>query len=302
MKLFFLFIFSLFPALTALYAQELNCQVKVIAPNLQTTDPKVFETLQQAIFEFLNNRKWSSDNFKPEERIECSMLISVTQELSSDRFGGQITVQSNRPVFNSSYNSPMLYMVDKDFQFQYAQYQPLEYTDNQFTTNLTSVLAYYAYLIVGLDYDSYSSKGGMPYFQKANSIVTMAQSQNNIGPGWKSFENTRNRYWIINNLTNSKIEYIHTVIYQYHREGLDKMFESGDEARRPVNEALQLMTKLKDDAPNAMFTQVFLQAKGDELVNIYSKGTPQEKSQAVQILSSLDASNSAKYQQIMKSN
>jgi hypothetical protein len=302
MKLFFFFIFNLFLTLSASYAQELNCQVKVIAPNLQITDPKVFETLQQAIFEFINNRKWSADIYKPEERIECSMLISVTQEISSDKFGAQITVQSNRPVYNSSYNSPMLYMVDKDFQFQYAQYQPLEYSDNQFTSNLTSVLAYYAYLIVGLDYDSYSSKGGTPYFQKANSIVTSAQSQNNIGPGWKSYESIRNRYWIINNLTNNKLDYIHTVIYKYHREGLDKMFESSDEARKPVDDALQLMLKLKDDAPNAMFTQVFLQAKGDELVNIYSKGTPQEKSQAVQILSTLDASNSAKYQQIMKSN
>src|SRR6185295_6061769 len=123
MKPFLLFVFALFFALTAVQAQELNCQVKVIAPNLQTTDPKVFETLQQAIFEFINNRKWSADSYKSEERIECSMLISVTQEISSDRFGAQITVQSNRPVFNSSYNSPMLYMVDKDFQFQYAQYQ-----------------------------------------------------------------------------------------------------------------------------------------------------------------------------------
>ena len=302
MKLFFLFIFTVFLTLPALHAQELNCQVKVIAPNLQITDPKVFETLQQAIFEFMNNRKWSADTYRPEERIECSMLISVTTEISSDKFGAQITVQSNRPVYNSSYNSPMLYMADKDFEFQYAQYQPLEYSDNQFTANLTSVLAYYAYLIVGLDYDSYSLKGGMPYFQKANSIVTSAQGQNNIGKGWKSFDGTRNRYWIINNLTNAKLDYIHTIIYKYHRDGLDKMYESSDEARKPLDDALQLMTKLKDDAPNAMFTQVFLQAKGDELVNIYSKGTPQEKSQAVQILSTLDASNSAKYQQIMKSN
>jgi hypothetical protein len=283
-------------------AQELNCQVRVIAPTLQTTDPKVFETLQQSIFEFMNTRHWTSDNFKTEERIECSILISVTQEISSDRFGAQITVQSNRPVYSSSYNSPMLYLADKDFQFQYAQYQPLEYTDNQFTTNLTSVLAYYAYLIIGFDYDSFAEKGGNTVFQKANSIVTSAQSNNNAGPGWKSFESTKNRFWIINNLTNSKLDYVHTVIYKYHREGLDKMYESSDQARKPVSDALQILSKIKEDAPNAMFTQVFLQSKGDEIVNLYSKGSPQEKSSAVQILSSLDASNAAKYQQIMKNN
>src|ERR1043165_7382768 len=221
MKSLLVFLTIILAFTITLRAQELNCQVNVIAANLQTTDPKVFETLKQAVYEFMNNRKWSNDNYKPEEKIECSMLINITQEISSDKFGAQITVQSNRPVFNSSYNSPMLYLADKDFQFQYAQYQPLDYTDNQFTSNLTSVLAYYAYLIIGFDYDSFSPKGGMPYFQKANSIVTSAQSNNNAGPGWKSYESVRNRYWIVYNLTNSKLDYIHTVIYKYHREGLD---------------------------------------------------------------------------------
>lgn len=301
MKFLFFLIGSVL-ILTSAKSQELNCQVKVIAPTLQTTDPKVFETLQQSIFELMNNRHWTGDNFKTEERIECSILISVTQEISSDRFGAQITVQSNRPVFSSSYNSPMLYLVDKDFQFQYAQYQPLDYSDNQFTSNLTSVLAYYAYLIIGFDYDSFSEKGGSALFQKANSVVTSAQSNNSAGPGWKSFESTKNRFWIINNLTNSKLDYVHTVIYKYHRDGLDKMYENSDQARKPIDEALQLLSKIKEDAPNAMFTQVFLQSKGDEIVNLYAKANSQEKSSAVQILSSLDASNAAKYQAIMKGN
>ena len=283
-------------------SQELNCQVKVITPNLQTTDPKVFETLQQSIFEFMNTRKWTGDNFKPEERIDCSILISITQEISSDRFAAQLTIQSNRPAFNSSYNSPLLYLVDKDFQFQYAQFQLLEYNDNQFTDNLTSVLAYYAYIIIGLDYESFSPKGGAPWFSKANIIVTSAQSNNAAGPGWKSFDGIRNRYWLVANLTDPKLDYIHTVLYKYHREGLDKMYDGADQARKAVLEALNILSKIKTDAPTAMFTQVFCQTKGDELINIFSKGSPQEKPQVVQILSSLDPSNSSKYQTIMTAN
>lgn len=285
-----------------LVAQELNCQVRVIAPNIQSIDPKVFETLQQSIFEFMNNRKWTNGNYKPEEKIECSMLISITQEISSDKFNSQITIQSNRPVLNSSYNSPLLYIVDKDFAFQYAQFQALEFNDNQFQDNLTSVLAYYAYMIIGLDEDSFAPKGGGNEFQKANAIVTAAQSNAAAGPGWKAYDGTRNRYWLVNNLTNSKIDYIHEVIYKYHRGGLDKMYENSNDARKPILDALNIMNKLKEDAPNAMITQVFFQTKGDELVNIFSKATPQEKATAVQILTQLDASNSPKYQQIMKSN
>ncbi|MCS6916487.1 MAG: DUF4835 family protein [Chitinophagales bacterium] len=283
-------------------AQELNCNVKVLAPNLQATDPKVFETLEQSISEFLNNRRWTNDQFLPKERIDCSMLISITQEISSDRFAAQVTIQSSRPVYHSSYNSPLLYLVDKDFQFQYAQYQPLEYVENQFTSSLVAFLAYYAYVIIGLDYDSFSPKGGNPYFQRASQIVAMAQSANAAGPGWKSFEGTRNRFWLINNLTNPKLDYIHDMLYSYHRQGLDQMYEQTDKGRKAILDALTRFAKIRDDEPTAMFTQVFCQTKGEELVNIFSKGLPQEKSQAVQLLVSLDPSNAARYQQIMKAN
>jgi hypothetical protein len=196
----------------------------------------------------------------------------------------------------------MLYLVDKDFGFQYAQYEALEFSDNQYQSNLTSVLAFYAYIIIGLDEDSFAPKGGAAEFQKANSVVTAAQSQPTAGAGWKAYDGTRNRYWLINNLTNSKIDYIHGVFYSYHRMGLDKMYTNANDARKPITDALNTMSKLKDDAPNAMITQVFFQTKGDELVNIYSKATPPEKTQAVQILTTLDASDAPKYQQIMKSN
>lgn len=304
MRLSVVFCLALGALLSAATAkgQELNCTVKVLAPNLQATDPRVFETLEQSISEFLNNRRWTNDNFLAKERIDCSMLISITQEISSDRFAAQVTVQSSRPVFYSSYNTPLLYLVDKDLQFQYAQYQPLEYQENQFSSALVSFLAYYAYLIIGMDYDSFSPKGGNPYFQRASNIVSMAQSANAAGPGWKSFEGTRNRFWLINNLTNPKLDYIHDMLYKYHRQGLDQMYEQMDNGRKAVLEALTQFAKIRDDEPTAMFTQIFCQTKGEELINIFSKAPPQDKNQAVQILVSLDPSNAGRYQQILKSN
>jgi hypothetical protein len=299
MKRYFFLLAALLIAMGS-SAQELNCTVKVITAQLQVVDPKVFQTLQKSIFEFMNNRKWTNDNFTAGERIDCSILINVTQELSSDKFAAQITIQSNRPVHNAGYNSTLLKWADKDFQFQYAEYQPLEFSETTFGSNLTSVLAYYAYMIIGLDYDSFSPSGGTPHYQKAQNIVNAAQSS--AESGWKSYESIRNRYWLVNNLLNSKFEDMRTVIYKYHREGLDKMFENPEIGRKAISESLNLMNKVNEDAPNSMIMQVYLQGKSDELVNIYSKATPQEKSNAVQILSKLDASNSSKYQAIMKSN
>ncbi len=283
-------------------AQELNCHVKVLAPTLQQTDPKVFETLEQSIAEFMNRRRWTTDVFRPEERIECSMLLSITQELASDRFAAQVTIQSSRPVYHSSYNTPMLYIVDKDFQFQYAQYQPLEYNENQFSSSLTSFLAYYAYLIIGFDYNAFALKGGQPYFAKANTIVTIAQSNNEAGPGWKSFEGTRNRFWLINNLTNPKLDYIHQLMYQYHRQGLDKMYSSPDQGRKAILDALVLFSKIREDSPTAMFTQIFFQTKSEELIHLFSGAPASEKTQAVQLLTSLDPTNTQRYQSIGKAN
>lgn len=299
MKKYFFLLTLLCIAVTG-YAQELNCTVKVITAQLQTADPKIFQTLQKSIYEFMNNRKWTNDNFSTNERIECSILINITQEISSDKFGAQITIQSNRPVFSSGYNSTVLKWADKDFQFQYAEYQPLEFNENTYLSSLTSVLAYYAYTIIGFDYDSFSPSGGTVYYQKAQNIVNAAQSTSE--PGWKSYESIRNRYWLINNLLNTKFENVRIAMYKYHREGLDKMFENPDQGRKAITESINLLNKTNDDSPNSMILQVLLQAKSDELVNIYSKATPQEKSNAVQVLSKLDASNSSKYQAIMKSN
>jgi hypothetical protein len=280
-------------------AQELNCKVQVITAQLQTADPKIFQTLQKSVFEFMNNRKWTTDSYRSEERIECSMLINVTQELASDKFAAQITITSNRPVFNSSYQTTMFNWVDKDFQFQYAEYQTLEYNENTFVSNLTSVLAYYAYALIGLDYNSFGMKGGNPYFQKAQTIVNNAQVA--VEPGWKSYDGIRNRYWLIDNLlTNANLESIHTVLYRYHREGLDNMYENAEGSRKVITECLQLLNKMNEESPNSMIMQLFFLAKSDELVGIYSKAIPTEKATAVQLLVKLDATNAGKYQNILK--
>ena len=282
-----------------LSAQELNCNVKVIYPNLQTSDPKIFQTLETSIYEFMNNRKWTSDNFEQNEKIDCSLLINITEENGSDKFKAQVTIQSSRPVYNSSYKSTIFNWVDKDWNFQYAEYQPLEFNENSNLSNLTSMLSFYAYIMIGFDYDSYSLKGGNPYFQKAQKVVNNAQ--NSSDPGWKSYENLHNRYWLVANALDSKFDAIHQVYYNYHRMGMDNMYEKPEDSRKTITNSLNLLSKLHDDNPNAMILQVWFSSKADELVNIYSGATPTEKTAAVNLLAKLDPSNSVKYQNILKS-
>jgi energy-coupling factor transporter ATP-binding protein EcfA2 len=285
-----------------LYDKQKKCIVEAAFAGI-SDDVKQYLTMNDLdIEELLMLRRELSPTGKSRanERIECSILINVTQELSSDKFSAQLTVQSNRPVFNSSFNSTVLKWVDKDFQFQYAEYQPLEFNENTLLSNLTSILAYYAYTIIGLDNDSFAPSGGTPYYQKAQTIVNAAQSTPESG--WKSYDGTRNRYWLINNLLNTKLNNVRTVLYKYHRDGLDKMYENADLARKPITECLNLLNQMNDDVPNSMILQVFMQGKQEELMGIFSKATPQEKTAAVQTLSKLDPANSSKYQLIMSSN
>lgn len=267
---------------------------------LQTTDPSVFQTLQKSIYEFMNNRKWTTDHFKATERIDCNLLLNVTQELGDNNFGAQLTVTSSRPIFNSSYNSTVINWLDKDVQFNYQQYQTLDYNENGGNSNLVDVLVYYAYLFIGLDYDTFSPSAGTPYFKDAQDIVNRSQSLTQ--PGWKSFESTRNRYWLIDNLLNSRMSSMRDVLYQYHRTGLDHMYDNSDDSRKVITACLNTLSKFADQNPNTMVMQVFFNSKSDELVGIYSKALPGEKSEVLQILSKLDPSDATKYQQIMKEN
>ena len=280
-----------------LEAQELNCAVTVNAEKVTQTDPKIFKTLESSVFEFMNTRKWTDDAFKPEERIVCQILITVTEELSSDKFRAQASIVSRRPVYGSDYNSTLLNFQDKDFEFQYAEYQALEFNENQFTSNLTAMLAYYAYVIIGLDYDSFAPKGGDKYFLKAQTIVN--QASNVDAKGWKSNDGTRNRYWYINNIMDPKFAVMRDAFYQYHRQGLDNLYNDQVKPVSVITKALQTLDNINRTSPNSMIMQLFFSAKSDELLGLYSKATPTEKAKAVSYLTRLDPVNADQYQELL---
>ncbi len=283
---------------TSAFAQELKCSVKINTPKLQSTDPKVFQTLQKAIFEFYNNRKWTEDVFDVAEKIELNVIINVTDELGSDKFRLQMNIQSSRPVFNSSYNSTLLNWSDKDFVIQYVEYQPLDFSDDRYISNLTSVLAFYAYFAIGLDYDSFSPKGGSPYFDKAKNIVTLMQNYDE--EGWKPFEkNLKNRYWISENLSSSKNDVFHTVLYNYHRNGMDAMYQNAENGRAAITTSIKQIEKMYNDNPNSVLLTFFFASKSEELANIYTDGTPQERQQMSALLNRIDPANSKKYTKIL---
>jgi len=277
-------------------AQELNCQVSVLTPLIQESNKTVFETLQNQIRDFMNNRKWTGDNFENNERIECSMIINVTERVGTEDFKATIQIQSRRPVYKTSYNSPMINHQDNDFNFHYVQDQVLDFDENSVGSNLTATLAYYAYMIIGLDYDSYSADGGSPYFLKAQTIVNNAQSLSERG--WKAFENQRNRYWLVENILNVQFRPMRSCIYKYHRLGFDKMNDNVSDARITILDALKALRNVYNDRPNSFFMQFFFNAKADELVNLFQQGTPDEKAQVSQLLSQIDPGNISKYNTI----
>lgn len=286
-------IFAIFISNTFL-AQELNCQVSVVAPQIQgTTEKQIFEQMQKSIFEFMNNTRWTKDNFTTPERIDCSILINVTSKLSADDYKATIQIQSRRPVFKSSYYSPVVNYIDENFYFKYQQFQQLEFNINTFSNNLTSVLAFYAYVIIGNDYDTFSSLGGTEYFQKAQLIVSNAQSA--VEVGWKSFESNKNRYWIAENVLQPVYQPIRECSYQYHRLGLDIMTDQADNGRKEILNSTDLLLKVYKDRPASFPMELFFNAKVDEIVNVFTKGFPDEKAKAVETLTKVDPANSTKY-------
>jgi hypothetical protein len=294
-KRIFLFIFCALFA-DAIFAQELNCSVQILSPTIQgTTEKKVLETLKQDIFQFMNNRKWTNDQFKPEERIECSIIIDVSEK-SSDAFKASIQVQLNRPVFNSSYKSLVFNYKDPDYQFNYIESQPLEFNESSNSSNLTSVLAYYAYLMIGMDYDTYSLEGGTPYFQKCQTIV--ANAQNAPEKGWKAFEGTKNRYWLVENILSPTYKPLRECNYKYHRLGFDVMAKDVAGGRAVVLEALTLTQKVYQEKPGSFNLYLFYVAKADEIVNLFCQGLNEEKTKVVSMLSEIDPANSNKYSKI----
>jgi len=299
MKKTFLVFFSLFFILHV-SAQEFDCQISVSAPKMEGTDKQILETLQSALYEFMNNRKWSTYTFQMEERIECSILLTVNERLGSDEYKGTLNIVLRRPVLNTAYNTILLNHIDKDFQFRYSEFQPLDYSDGQFSSNLTSVFAFYSYMILGFYFDSFSPSGGTPYFEKAQSVVNSAQNAQESG--WKAYESQRNRFWMVENIINPANSQLRDFLYKFNRQGLDVMYDKLEQGRTAITESLDYLQKTYTEKPNLFMLQLILDTKRDELVNIYSdqRVPPTEKTNVVNLLKEIDPANGSKYQAILE--
>ena len=295
----FLIIFGLILT-SRVSAQELNCQVTLITDiktEVTSAEKELFDQLKQTIYDMMNNTAWTKDKFKVEERINCQLQLQINT-INNGTFTGSLQVQYSRPVFNSSYNTTVFNFQDDDFQFSYSRNTVLIYAPNQFRDNLTSILAFYAYYIIGLDYDTFSLKGGTPYFTEAQQIVTNAQ--NSGAPGWKSNEQgKRNRYWLVDNQLQQLFEPLREGLYEYHRLGMDKLYENKDEAREAIYNALNKMSKISATRPNSINLLNFAQSKRDEIKNLYLDATAQEKTEVVAVLKKIDPANSSRYEEIL---
>jgi hypothetical protein len=245
----------------------------------------------------MNNRSWTGDKYALAERIECEIIITITEELSTDRFKANINIQSNRPVYNSDYKTVMFNYVDKDFEITYREYEALDFNENTFQSNLTSVLAYYAYIVIGFDYDSFEMNGGTAHFLKAQQIVN--NSQNAKEKGWKPFDGLRNRYWLVENMLDAKFKDYRRMLYDYHRKALDKMYDDPSSSVKTVSSGLELLSKVNSSKPNSMALQLFFVAKVDELVGMFKNAGPTDKTKAVALLTKMDAANAGRYRGIL---
>lgn len=285
--------------------QELQAKVTIIASKVSTSvDRKIFQTLQTGLTNFINNRKWTNDVFQPAERIQCSFLLTIDEASGNNIYKGKLTVQAARPIYNTNYDSPILNFIDDNVTFRYVEFQPIEFNENRvqgndpFVANITAVLAYYANIIVGLDYASFTLRGGDPYFQKAWNIVNNAPESGSQISGWKSFEGFRNRYWLAENLNNSRFALIHDALYAYYRTGMDLFYENEEAGRTGILNCLNYLTNLNRENPNSMVVQVFFQGKSNELVKVFSKAEAEMKTRAKDMLTKLDLTNAAAYKEL----
>jgi hypothetical protein len=289
-----------------LSAQELKARITVNTQAVGTpADKKAFQTLQAALNNFLNNRKWTKETFQNNEKITSNFLLQITEAQGGNIYKAKLTVQAARPVYNTNYECPLINFLDENVTFKYVEYQPIEFNENRVSGsdpvvgNLPAILAYYVYVIMGLDFDSFSLRGGDPYFQKAMNIVNNAPEGRDIA-GWKAFDGLRNRYWLTENLTNNRYNLMHDAIYSYYRLGMDYMYENETEARSAILNSLSLINTMNNDIPNTMIVAFFFQGKSTELIRIFKKATPEDKQKAREILQKIDISNSNTYKQELK--
>ena len=284
-------------------AQELNCRVTILHDKITGVDAQVFSGMQKSITEFMNTHKWTTDEYDPTEKIDCNILINlVGNNLNNDPedYSANISIQATRPVYNTTYTSKLIDYMDKDVAFKFSPYNPLHFDDNQVTGtdplsgNLTAILAYYAYLVIGLDYDSFSPTGGTNYLKKAQNVVNNAPDGKGIS-GWKSVESTHNRYWIIDQMMNTRFTDVRKYWYTLHREGLDSMYAKPNEARSRILANIKKLYDVNRENPSSVYMQFFFNAKSEEIIHLLSLAPKNERSQYITLLDALDVPNAAKY-------
>lgn len=267
----------------------------------QGTDRDLFKNLEGAVTEFMNTRKWTNDQFGPNEKIECNILINLTNKLDAQSFAGTINIQSSRPVYNTGYNSPIINFIDRDIQFGYSQFAPLQFDDNRVSgnnamqSNLTAILAYYAYLMLALDYESFAPKGGSELFKKAQNIVNSAPEQGKTIQGWKAVEGNKNRYWIVDQLLSPRFEEYRNFWYTLHREALDNMYKTPEESKKLVLDGITKLTQLNKENPSSILIQFFFNAKSDEIAGIVSQVPREKRASYLSMLQQIDVPNTQKY-------
>ncbi|MES2808553.1 MAG: DUF4835 family protein [Bacteroidota bacterium] len=280
------------------HAQDLNARVTILTPKIQTTNKRIFQSLETAMKDFLNGKKWLAEPVKPNERIECNFVLNITSWDNATKFSGELQVLSSRPVFNTNYTSTVVSVNDKDFDFIYTEGQSIDYNDQNFQSNLGSVMAFYAYIIAGMDADTFSKLAGGYYYNLAQTVVTNAQTS--AYKGWKGFDGNANRYWLAENLNNKVYEPMRLFLYDYHRNGLDVMADNAGKARKVISTLLPTLTQINRQRIGAMLPIAFYAAKADEFVSIYAGTEPQPRLEAMNILQKMDPANGIKYQALQK--
>ncbi len=278
-------------------AQEFSFDVEVNAPTLQTTDPKIFRELESKLHEFLNNRKWTDVSYEEHERIKCNLILTIKAEFSATTFGADLSIQAVRPVYGSDYETPLLNHLDKEFNFTFEETTPIIYSDNIFSDNLTSTMAFYAYYILGLDHDSFQLYGGDPYYQKANEIINTLPGElvTDGNSGWGSKANGRNRYFMIENILSPRSRPYRKALYDYHRLGLDLMASNPQQGKDAILEALKGIEKVSNDYVNSMIVQMFANAKAQELNQVFAVADRTQKNEVYRIMTTVDPANRNKY-------
>ena len=285
-------------------AQEIQARLTVMANRISTqVNKSIFQTLQTSLTNFINNRRWTADTYQPSEKIQCNFLLNVEQDLGNNVYKGRLTIQAARPIYSTTYDSPIINFMDDDVVFRYQEFQPIEFNENRVqgndpvAANLPAIFAYYVNIILGFDYGSFSLRGGDPYFKKAWNIVNNAPESRDI-TGWKSFENIRNRYWLAENLNNNRFALIHDALYSYYRSGMDIFYENEEQGRTGIINSLNFLNTLNTENPNSMIMQFFFQGKSSELVMVFSRANNDLKMRARDILTRIDISNNARYKDL----